>query len=177
MVYGSSMAGPQPACATEHKAWCDSAPNNWFSIWWDNRDYNRRLFLLNRALVSGISTQSTHTLISWTYLFTLLQLDNLDGWESITYLNSPLAPYATEYWIQHVVSKDILSSIELECQKRSLFHLQSMQYINWIWLYNIDDEWNPTQFWCSSIPFLHCTMPHVLDCKSYWDGCWMALQT
>ena len=85
----------------------------------------------------SFSAQSVHTLISWTCLFValgalLLQLDNLDGWESITDLNSPLAIYIHEYWIQHAVSKDVLSSSELECQMRSLVQSQSTQYINWI---------------------------------------------
>jgi len=50
----------------------------------------------------SFSAKSAHTLISRTCLFTLLRLDNADGWESLATLNAPLALYAAQYWIQHV---------------------------------------------------------------------------
>ena len=75
-------------------------------------------------------------------MFVLLRLDNLDGWESITDLNSPLALYTAEYWTQHVSSGDIASSSELEHPMRALFQAQSTQIINWIRLHDIDCHWN-----------------------------------
>ena len=80
----------------------------------------------------------------------LLQLDNLDGWESIAAVNPPLALYAAEYWIQHVSAGDIASSNELQQPMRALFQPQSVQFINWIQIFNIDRPWHPAQLRRSS---------------------------
>ena len=74
----------------------------------------------------------------------LLRLDNPDGWKSAAELNSPLALYAAQYLIQYVVSGEVASSSELECPMRSLFQPQSVQFVNWIRLHDIDADWNPT---------------------------------
>src|SRR5882724_10970870 len=99
----------------------------------------------------SFSAQSAHTLISQTCLFTLLRLDNPEGWESMAALNSPLALYAEEYWIQHVFSGDISSTSEVEGPMRALFQPTSAQYINWIRLWDMDSySWNHTQLRRSS---------------------------
>ena len=97
----------------------------------------------------SFSAKSTHTLISWTCLFVLLQLHNTESWESIANLNSPLDLYSPNYWIQHVLSEDTASSTELEQPMRALFQLQSMPYTNLIQLHDIDRPWNPPQLRCS----------------------------
>jgi len=93
----------------------------------------------------SFNAKSAHTLISLTCLFTLVRLDNADGWESLAALKAPLALYAAEYWIQHVSFGDIASSSEFEGPMRALFQPQSAQYINWIWLHDIDRSRDHTQ--------------------------------
>ena len=75
----------------------------------------------------GFSAKTAHTLISRTCLFVLLRLDSPDGWESIATLDCPLALYASEHWIQHVLSGEIASSREVDHRIRALFQPQSAQ--------------------------------------------------
>ncbi|KAH9169267.1 hypothetical protein EDB89DRAFT_2198624 [Lactarius sanguifluus] len=92
-----------------------------------------------------IRLESAHTILAQASLGVLLRLDEQVNRDSIT--GFPLAQYATEYWIDHVESKNVLSYVRDGIDH--LFDPDKPHLAAWIWLSDVDSPWRVGSPWRS----------------------------
>src|SRR6266852_7113001 len=126
-----------------------------------------------------ILSEPAHTILAHASLIVLLQLDDQSDRNTIAHF--PLAPYAAQYWVDHVKFRNVSSQIQEAME--GLFNPAMPHFAAWVWLCDIDRHWmqsmstiRPTQpevsplYYASLLGFRalteHLIAAHCLDVNS-----------
>ena len=85
-----------------------------------------------------IMPEPAHTTLAQACLGILLQLDDSSNYHTV-YHRFPLASYASQYWVEHAQFGTVSSRVA--DGMRRLFDSSEPYFAVWLWLYDVDCEW------------------------------------
>jgi ankyrin repeat protein len=85
-----------------------------------------------------IPLDAVHTILARACLTVLLQLD--EGIDKERLSTFPLAFYAAQYWFIHAKHEGVTRRVQDAMER--LFEPGNPYLAAWIWIYNVDEEWN-----------------------------------